>query len=78
MVGSDSSQFIVDELKVAIKKQEECVHGQDKYQTNAFKNYSLALKTRNSVGLSLIDRNDELCILYEKSNVQVSDHMTCI
>jgi hypothetical protein len=30
------------------------------------------VKDRNQVGISLIDRNDELCILYEKSNVQVT------
>lgn len=65
----------MDELKVTIKKQEEFVHRQDKYLTNTFQNYSLAIKTRNSAGLSLIDRNDELCILYEKSNVQVSGHL---
>jgi hypothetical protein len=25
---------------------------------------------RNHTGITLIDRNDELCILYEKANVQ--------
>ena len=32
--------------------------------------YELAVETRNFTGIQLIDRNDELCILYEKSNVQ--------
>jgi hypothetical protein len=35
------------------------------------KHYEVCVLDRNSVGISLIDRNDELCILYEKSNVQV-------
>ncbi|KAH7432378.1 hypothetical protein KP509_07G019700 [Ceratopteris richardii] len=34
------------------------------------KHYETCVLDRNSVGISLIDRNDELCILYEKSNVQ--------
>ncbi|KAL0218730.1 hypothetical protein P9112_004383 [Eukaryota sp. TZLM1-RC] len=33
-------------------------------------NYEHMLQVRNNVGLQLIDRNDELCILYEKLNIQ--------
>ncbi|KAJ3123150.1 hypothetical protein HK098_002149 [Nowakowskiella sp. JEL0407] len=32
--------------------------------------YEQAVKERNSVGVNLLDRNDELCILYEKLNIQ--------
>ncbi|KAJ1619217.1 hypothetical protein T492DRAFT_1087320 [Pavlovales sp. CCMP2436] len=32
--------------------------------------YEVAVEDRNYTGIQLIDRNDELCILYEKSNVQ--------
>ena len=32
--------------------------------------YELACENRNLTGIQLIDRNDELCILYEKSNIQ--------
>ena len=31
--------------------------------------YKLGVKDRNTTGLQLIDRNDELSILYEKKNV---------
>ncbi|KAJ3088001.1 hypothetical protein HK102_009803 [Quaeritorhiza haematococci] len=34
--------------------------------------YALFVKDRNKVGLSLLERNDELCILYEKINVHDS------
>ena len=34
--------------------------------------YEVAVEERNYTGLQLIDRNDELCILYEKSNLQQS------
>ena len=32
--------------------------------------YEEACENRNYMGIQLIDRNDELCILYEKSNIQ--------
>jgi hypothetical protein len=32
--------------------------------------YEVAVEDRNYTGIQLIDRNDELCILYEKSSVQ--------
>lgn len=34
--------------------------------------YEDAVENRNYTGIQLIDRNDELCILYEKSNIQES------
>ncbi len=33
------------------------------------KKYEKACEDRNYTGIQLIDRNDELCILYEKSNI---------
>lgn len=36
------------------------------------KAYEDAVENRNYTGIQLIDRNDELCILYEKANVQES------
>jgi hypothetical protein len=34
--------------------------------------YEAAVKDRNLVGIHLLDRNDELCILYERLNIQQS------
>ncbi|KAI8835875.1 hypothetical protein BC829DRAFT_406093 [Chytridium lagenaria] len=34
--------------------------------------YEAAVKERNTVGIHLLDRNDELCILYERLNVQTN------
>eukprot|EP01065_Artemidia_motanka_P029968 TRINITY_DN36010_c0_g1_i1.p1 TRINITY_DN36010_c0_g1~~TRINITY_DN36010_c0_g1_i1.p1 ORF type:complete len:1004 (+),score=468.73 TRINITY_DN36010_c0_g1_i1:53-3013(+) len=36
------------------------------------KKYEEAVENRNFTGIQLIDRNDELCILYEKCNIQES------
>ena len=33
--------------------------------------FAVAVKDRNLVGMHLLDRNDELCILYEKLNIQI-------
>lgn len=39
----------------------------------ALKNrFNQSVKDRNAVGMTLLDRNDELCILYEKLNVQTN------
>lgn len=34
------------------------------------KQYESVCENRNYTGIQLIDRNDELCILYEKQNIQ--------
>lgn len=39
--------------------------------------YAVHIKDRNKYGLNVIDRNDELTILYEKANVQVRWRATC-
>ena len=36
---------------------------------NLIYEYEHACESRNYMGIQLIDRNDELCILYEKSNI---------
>ena len=35
------------------------------------KQYEVVIEGRNYTGIMLIDRNDELCILHEKHNIQV-------
>jgi chromosome segregation ATPase len=32
--------------------------------------YEMACESRNYMGIQLIDKNDELCVLYERSNIQ--------
>ena len=39
-------------------------------------NYERAIEDRNVTGVQLIDRNDELCILYERSNQQQQAYKT--
>jgi len=42
----------------------------EKEMRNLRRQYEQACASRNYTGIQLIDRNDELCILYEKSNIQ--------
>ena len=43
------------------------------------KQYETQVEQRNWTGITLIDRNDELCILYEKANIQArTGRSTCL
>jgi len=67
-------QAVAEELQTEIIKLQERISKVERDMIKARKTYELAVKDRNKVGIMLIDRNDELCIFYEKNNVQV--HIT--
>mmetsp|Transcript_28894 Transcript_28894/g.84706 ORF Transcript_28894/g.84706 Transcript_28894/m.84706 type:complete len:930 (-) Transcript_28894:174-2963(-) len=46
------------------------INGIEREMVRLKREYEVAVEDRNYTGIQLIDRNDELCILYEKSNVQ--------
>ena len=60
----------VEQQIVEIDKLNSIINGMEKEMLHLKKRYELAVESRNYTGVQLIDRNDELCILYEKSNVQ--------
>lgn len=45
------------------------INSLQKEMNNLIYEYEHACESRNDMGIQLIDRNDELCILYEKSNI---------
>lgn len=67
-------QAVAEDLQTEIFKLQERISKIERDVVKTRKTYELAVKERNKVGLMVIDRNDELCILYEKNNVQV--HIT--
>lgn len=67
-------QAVAEDLQTEISKLQERISKIERDMIKARKIYELAVKHRNKIGIMLIDRNDELCILYEKNNVQV--HIT--
>lgn len=54
------------------KRYEEFIEEIARTQKKMRVDYTIHIQKRNACGLNLIDRNDELSILYEKVNVQVS------
>merc|ERR1719199_1357909 len=60
----------VEQQIVEIDKLNSIINSMETEMLKLKKQYELAVETRNYTGIQLIDRNDELCILYEKSNIQ--------
>lgn len=48
------------------------IDGLEKHMLELKGRYEAAVEARNLTGIQLIDRNDELCVLYEKSNIHES------
>jgi chromosome segregation ATPase len=60
----------VEQQIVEIDKLNSIINTMEKEMLALKKKYEMAVEARNYTGIQLIDRNDELCILYEKSNIQ--------
>ena len=54
-----------------VDKLNAIISSMEKSMLKLRKQYEVAIESRNYTGITLIDRNDELCILYEKNNIQV-------
>eukprot|EP00163_Fabomonas_tropica_P028890 TRINITY_DN5999_c2_g2_i1.p1 TRINITY_DN5999_c2_g2~~TRINITY_DN5999_c2_g2_i1.p1 ORF type:complete len:936 (-),score=280.00 TRINITY_DN5999_c2_g2_i1:198-3005(-) len=60
----------VDKQIAQIDKLNSIINSAEEDMLRLKKQYELAVEDRNFAGIQLIDRNDELCILYEKLNIQ--------
>lgn len=60
----------VEQQIVEIEKLNSIINGMERFMIRLKRQYEQAVEHRNYTGVQLIDRNDELCILYEKSNIQ--------
>eukprot|EP00743_Colponemidia_sp_Colp-15_P002127 GILK01002309.1.p1 GENE.GILK01002309.1~~GILK01002309.1.p1 ORF type:complete len:926 (-),score=268.21 GILK01002309.1:247-3024(-) len=65
-------QELIEQQIIEIDKLNSIINGLERDMLRLKKQYELAVEARNYTGIQLIDRNDELCILYEKSNIQES------
>ncbi|EFJ42885.1 coiled-coil protein required for normal flagellar motility [Volvox carteri f. nagariensis] len=63
-------QTVVDEQISEVDKLNAIINGCEKEMLRLKKQYELVIEARNYTGIMLIDRNDELCVLYEKANIQ--------
>ncbi|KAG2431406.1 hypothetical protein HXX76_009421 [Chlamydomonas incerta] len=62
-------QAVVDEQIAEVDKLNAIINGCEKEMLRLKKQYELVIEARNYTGIMLIDRNDELCVLYEKANI---------
>lgn len=60
----------VEQYVIEIDKLNSIIMSIEKEMRLLKRKYEQAVETRNFTGIQLIDRNDELCILWEKSNIQ--------
>mmetsp|Transcript_42424 Transcript_42424/g.123275 ORF Transcript_42424/g.123275 Transcript_42424/m.123275 type:complete len:926 (-) Transcript_42424:13-2790(-) len=60
----------VEQYVIEIDKANSIINSVEKEIVALRRKYEQAVETRNFTGTQLIDRNDELCILWEKSNIQ--------
>lgn len=63
-------QNIVEQQIQEIDKLNLVINNLEKQMLELKSHYEHAVEDRNLTGVQLIDRNDELCILYERSNQQ--------
>ena len=61
---------LVQQLAAETDNLNSLINGIEKEMLKLKRRYESAVEERNYTGIQLIDRNDELCILYEKSNMQ--------
>jgi hypothetical protein len=54
-----------------VDKLNSLINGSEREMIRLRQAYADAVEHRNMTGIQLIDRNDELCILHEKFNIQV-------
>lgn len=65
-----NKQGVVQQQIEDVKTKNSIINGLERDMLRLKRQYEDAVERRNTTGVSLIDRNDELCILYEKSNLQ--------
>lgn len=67
----------MDEEIAEIDKLNAIINGVEREMLRLKKQYETVVDARNLTGITLIDRNDELCILYEKCNMQEEVRIEC-
>ncbi|GMH49546.1 hypothetical protein TrRE_jg4562 [Triparma retinervis] len=63
-------QEVVEQQIVEVDKLNSIINVLERDMLRIKSKYETSVEARNFTGVQLIDRNDELCILYEKANLQ--------
>eukprot|EP01043_Picozoa_sp_COSAG02_P047369 COSAG02_NODE_4534_length_5245_cov_13.164594_4_plen_631_part_00 len=70
LVEYRKARAAVEQQLVEIDKLNAIINTIERDMLRLKRHYETAVEDRNYTGIQLIDRNDELCILYEKHNIQ--------
>lgn len=70
LVDYRKAREAVEQQLVEIDKLNAIINTIERDMLRLKRHYETAVEDRNYTGIQLIDRNDELCILYEKHNIQ--------
>lgn len=65
-----TKKAIITQHIMEVDKLNLIINSLQKDMNDLITKYEVACESRNYMGIQLIDRNDELCILYEKANIQ--------
>ena len=68
----------MDEQIAEVDKLNAIINSVEREMLRLKKQYETVVDARNLTGITLIDRNDELCILYEKCNMQEEVRIECL
>ena len=63
-------QYTIDENITTMDRLNALINSAERNLLQSRKSFEFGMEQRNFAGIQLIDRNDELCILYEKSHIQ--------
>lgn len=68
--AAKEQEGLVGQSVAEIENLNAVINGIEREMLKLKRSYEVSVEERNYTGIQLIDRNDELCILYEKSNMQ--------
>lgn len=63
-------QEVIEQQIIEIRRLNTTIDTLEKDMLRIKNDFERAVEMRNSTGISIIDRNDELCVLYEKKHLQ--------
>jgi len=71
-IAADELKEHIEQQRLAISKLNELINKAEENMVELRRRYENAVQERNRRGIQLIERNEEVCVLFEKTNVQGS------
>jgi len=71
-ISAEELREQMEQQRLAISKLNDMINKAEENMVELRRQYELSVQERNKRGIQLIERNEEVCVLYEKINVQGS------